>query len=511
MEIDNVLKRQLRTESYDQKLEHRAAKHECLRDRNNVTSCRSPGTPQESEWKSIMRRKRQREFQKRRKISSEAALAAGGKEATQKEKVTLRGNRRKMPLIHRQSLVSSQDLGIIWPDINAFAEASQMSSTSSKSEHDTVRSSCSPDITSSTGSFLDGEILLRRGVKTFEGVPNNKRSKAVSVSDFSCQTECGYVTMKEEDLIQLGEYLKEALWREESLKQKLALLQQETSTLLTYCDKMWRVCFKEDLMKCKIGALESQLQVFSQRFSKDESKRLLILMEEQFRLEEERTVASLQKITEEKTQALDKIISLERATARAQEEANHWRQLHEEQRLMCAQLGASLQQSSDQLLTLQSQMERSALHEALLQEQLQELQDQNAFSLDQDQLCVHQQDKNSSTAPLSSVHGTDQMRYHKGCKKAISEGPALSTTDHNSQPVVKASTQNKKGMRRYILRTGLCLFLLVLFLVAMTFLWFHHPMNREELEKLYLIMEDFAERCQQEMTSQEYPRCFKPF
>lgn len=64
--------------------------------------------------------------------------------------------------------------------------------------------------------------------------------------------------------------------------------------------------------------------------------------------------------------------------------------------------------------------------------------------------------------------------------------------------------------RRYILRTGLCLFLLVLFLVAMTFLWFHHPMNREELEKLYLIMEDFAERCQQEMTSQEYPRCFKP-
>lgn len=50
---------------------------------------------------------------------------------------------------------------------------------------------------------------------------------------------------------------------------------------------------------------------FRQRFSKDEGKRLLILMEEQFRLEEERTVASLQKITEEKTQALDKIISLE--------------------------------------------------------------------------------------------------------------------------------------------------------------------------------------------------------
>lgn len=36
-----------------------------------------------------------------------------------------------------------------------------------------------------------------------------------------------------------------------------------------------------------------------------------MLMEEQFRLEEERTVASLQKITEEKTHALDKIVSLE--------------------------------------------------------------------------------------------------------------------------------------------------------------------------------------------------------
>lgn len=125
MDTDNATKRQSpRTESYDQKLEHRAAKHECLRDRNNVTSCRSPGTPQESEWKSNMRRKRQREFQKRRQINSEASLPAPAKDTAPKEKLTLRGNRRKVPLIHRQSLVTSEDLGITWPDINALAQVS---------------------------------------------------------------------------------------------------------------------------------------------------------------------------------------------------------------------------------------------------------------------------------------------------------------------------------------------------------------------------------------------------
>ncbi|KAG5274583.1 hypothetical protein AALO_G00137900 [Alosa alosa] len=514
METDNVLKRQwLRTESYDQKLEHRAAKHECLRDRNNVTSCRSPGTPQESDWKRNMRSKRQREFQKRRQISSDAALVSGGKETTQKEKVTLRGNRRKVPLIHRQSLVSSQDLGIIWPHISASAETSWMSPTGTEQEHDTGMTSAVLDLTSSTGSFLEGGIPLRSSVWTSEEAQNNKRSRPVDVSDFSCQTECGYVTIKEEDLFQLGEYLKEALWREETLKQKLTLLQQETSTLLAYCDKMWRACFKEDLMKCQIGALESQLEVCFQRFSKDEGKRLLMLMEEQFRLEEERTVASLQRITEEKTQALDRVISLERAVERAQEESNHLRQLHEEQGLVCAQLRVSLQQSSDQTLALQSQMEKSALHEALLQEQLQQLQEQCATFLEQDQHSVHQKDTKTSIAPPSGHHSTTQACHHKGRPNAMVV-PELSTTDHNCQPVVKApqqgTTRHTRGMRRHFLRTGLCLFLLVLFLVAMTLLWFHHPTNKEELEKLYLIMENYAERCIQEVTSLEYPKCFKP-
>ena len=35
------------------------------------------------------------------------------------------------------------------------------------------------------------------------------------------------------------------------------------------------------------------------------------MMEEQFRLEEERTVACLQRITEEKTQAVERVFSLE--------------------------------------------------------------------------------------------------------------------------------------------------------------------------------------------------------
>ncbi|XP_031423174.1 TRAF3-interacting JNK-activating modulator-like isoform X2 [Clupea harengus] len=521
MDTDNATKRQSpRTESYDQKLEHRAAKHECLRDRNNVTSCRSPGTPQESEWKSNMRRKRQREFQKRRQINSEASLPAPAKDTAPKEKLTLRGNRRKVPLIHRQSLVTSEDLGITWPDINALAQAAWTSSVDTGQEHHTGMTSSIPDTASSTATLKEGGSPQRRGVRTCEGVQTNQKSRHLSLSDFSSQTECGYVTIKEEDLIQLGEYLKEALWREEALKQKLALLQRDTSNLLLYCDKMWRACFKEDLMNCKIGALESQLQVCVQRFSKDEGKRLLMMMEEQFRLEEERTVACLQRITEEKTQAVERVFSLERALERVQEESNHWRQLHEEQGSACAQLRVSLHQSSDQIHSLQGQLE-SALHEKVLQENLLQLQDQytslhhHATSLEQDQPCAYNKDQNSSTAPVSiSGHqSTDQAPCHGGRQNTMVV-PELSTTDHNSHPGLRAPQQgtarNKRGMRCHILRAAFCLFVLILFLVAMTFLWFHHPMNKEELEKLYQIMENFAERCIQEVTSLEYPKCFRP-
>ncbi|XP_063072045.1 TRAF3-interacting JNK-activating modulator-like [Engraulis encrasicolus] len=526
MESDSALKRQrLRTESYERKLEHRAAIHECLRDRNNVTTCRSPGTPQESEWKSSMRKKRQREFQKRRQISNEAtSLVANatspaiGKDKGPKEKVTLRGNRRKVPLIHRQSLVTSDDLGITWPDVSALAQASWMSQANMDQEDELgVTVGSIPDTT--TGVADGGDSWRRRG-RSRDRVQNNQRNRHVSVSDFSSQTECGYVTIKEEELIQLGEYLKEALWREDTLKQKLVLLQKETSTLLTYCDTLWRAYFKEDLLKCKIGALESQLQVCSQRFSRDEGKRLLMLMEEQFRLEEERAVASLQRASQDRARALEKVACLERALERAQEESSHWQQLHEEQVPSCNQLRLSLQQTSDQMLSLQSQMEKSALHEVRLQEQLQQLQDQydllcDASSpLEQDQPCAQQRTDHNSAAPVSEQHCTDQVHHHTVKQISTVRAELPTTTDHNSQPGVQTvqsdTARKKRGMRRHILRAGCCLLLLLLFLVAMALLWFHHPMNKEELDQLYLIMEDFAERCLQEMTSPDYPKCFKP-
>lgn len=56
-----------------------------------------------------------------------------------------------------------------------------------------------------------------------------------------CQTEHGYITVNEADLLQLAEYLQEALWREDSLKQKLSLLQHTTSTILLSQDNVWKV------------------------------------------------------------------------------------------------------------------------------------------------------------------------------------------------------------------------------------------------------------------------------
>lgn len=57
---------------YDKKLEERAERHDCLRGRNNVTSCRSPTRERDTKWiKYEIQYKRDLEFQRRRSISPE--------------------------------------------------------------------------------------------------------------------------------------------------------------------------------------------------------------------------------------------------------------------------------------------------------------------------------------------------------------------------------------------------------------------------------------------------------
>lgn len=115
-------RRRPRMESYDQKLEQRVTKHEFLRDRNNVTTCRSPGHKLEADWKSEMQEKRQMEFQRRRHIAQ--AVTPLENESNKETKVIMRTNKQRAPLIKRQSIISAEELGITWPDIHSLGKVS---------------------------------------------------------------------------------------------------------------------------------------------------------------------------------------------------------------------------------------------------------------------------------------------------------------------------------------------------------------------------------------------------
>uniref|UniRef100_A0AAY5L279 Uncharacterized protein n=1 Tax=Esox lucius TaxID=8010 RepID=A0AAY5L279_ESOLU len=346
MEIQKTLRtRRPRRESYDQKLEQRAAKHEVLRDRNNTTTCRSPGHKLEADWKSEMQQKRQMEFQRRRNISQTATPQVDERESNKETKVTMRTNRQRVPLIHRQSLISAEELGITWPNVHSIEKATWITSPTlhgTEEQNKTVNKQC-------------GLVKL---------------SSQLEQRNACCQTEYGYITVKEADLLQLAEYLQEALWREDSLKQKLAALQRTTSTLLLSHDNVWKNCYKEDKMKGKIGALESQLKICVQKLSRDGAKMLLLQSEQQRQELEEVAVATLQRVTDQKTKAQDRAHSLEMALQTTQAESSQWRERYEEERRKCTHLRTSRAKNIDHINLLQSQLESVTGQEATLQKQL---------------------------------------------------------------------------------------------------------------------------------------------
>ncbi|XP_059344115.1 TRAF3-interacting JNK-activating modulator isoform X2 [Ammospiza nelsoni] len=120
-----------------------------------------------------------------------------------------------------------------------------------------------------------------------------------AVTDSSQQTDWGIAVLNKE-MVQLSNYLKEALHRELMLKQKMVILQELLSTLLQASEKSWQGQLNEDKLRCKLRVLENQLQACSQSYSKECVKKILIEMEDQKQTYEQKAKEALQKMLEEK-------------------------------------------------------------------------------------------------------------------------------------------------------------------------------------------------------------------
>ncbi|XP_066559481.1 TRAF3-interacting JNK-activating modulator [Amia ocellicauda] len=425
-------------DNYDQKVDQRVTRHEYLRSRLNVTTCRNDVATRDSEWRSGQQRKRQQEFLKRRQISQ--AVGSGEEEKPQGPTVVLRSHERRPPLLNRRSLVMSQELGITWPDLSSVEEAPWLSPSRWKESRTVKQNVLSGGPSQCISAPLRHQPLREervtqrreRGVQTEEeGFISNRNTQR----DSSAQTESGIQTVKEKEILELSNYLREALQRESALKQKLSVLQHIASTLLLSSDKLWTTRCNEDLMKCKIGSLEAQLQVCVQKYSRDGVKRALLEMEEQKIKYEEKAKVSIQRAILDKQAAEEKLEGLQEALVAAQREAAHWQGQYEEMRQSCTELKRSHELNMDQLHLLQSQLERAAGQEASLRGQVETLRRDGEELLSQ--ISALQEDNHLAREQLDAVR--EKLRIYEEQKQASSHEQIFNTD--TSSGILNSSAQ----------------------------------------------------------------------
>ncbi|XP_035237279.1 TRAF3-interacting JNK-activating modulator isoform X2 [Anguilla anguilla] len=549
--ISATRRRQLLAADYDQKVDQRVAKHECLRNRNNSTYCRSPGRQNEAErQKTELQKKRHLEFLKRRKIDdTETPLVSEGVKSTE-PKVSLRTHLHRPPPLNRRSIVTAQDLGIFWPDVRSVEQTSTWVTpvASQRSEKWTGRQQApNPAPLSSNPTPLTFPLLL-------ETVDLQKRDRGVQTSssrhtqDTSAQTQSGLITLKESDLQKLADYLQEALRREECLKQKLALLQHHASSLLQSSDKLWTSRCDEDLMKSRIGVLESQLQICTQKLSRDGVKKLVLQMEEQRRGYEQKALLALQRATEEKNQAEERAESLQVALQEARKESVLWKGLYEELKESCGLLRSNQEQSTDLLQQQQNQLEMAVGQEADLRDQLGALQHDSAelrahiAFLEQDnqvKLEQLQEMRDSNRGTLGSVaqlrvsdgrpaaellhqHGAQLQEAleklgmkEKECVELRAELEAMEHECHSCQSRLAQCREElrqlnvRRSKRRCSSWLGVAL-LLLLVVVSVALVCVYHPPLSDSLQDLYQVLQQRLEQYLHQMASPELSGCYRP-
>ncbi|XP_029995327.1 TRAF3-interacting JNK-activating modulator [Sphaeramia orbicularis] len=572
--------------NFEEKAEIRAEKHEHLRGRNNVTSCRSPTREFDTKLiKNNLKEKRQQEFLRRRSVSpdlcgSKSAKREKRKKATPRtfsmkhhtsvsKSETLHTNFQSSPTANGHPVMiltpnssmsevpSTSTWAAMWSEQVTLTneEKGQRLTPTSKPDTNLHRMKSKRDNRvnaqkTSVKTTIQTERIHQRLTQKNENILHTKAQREASV-----QTESGFVTIKESDVHQLADYLQEALWREEAVKKKLAALQESTTNLLNSSNKIWTARCSEDLLKNKIKALEAQLQVCLQKFPKDGLKKLVLQMEKQKLVYEEKALVALQKATQEKTEALSRAESLQEALITVQAEALRWQSLYEELKVSSGRLRENQNHKNDKLQQLHDQMELSRVREAELQqevvllkqekkelqynmslleedndvlrEEIQQLRDDGSESLD---LVLESDRTSEQEEPRLTLNRNTQVEEQlrvtleklrlkeKECEELQTELHVMEQECQSSQARLSQCRDELRQLSQRHRRPTLCgswwrlwLLLLLLFaVVGVALLWLWHPPFRDQVEDLYSDMQRRVEDYLMEMASPRHSGCFRP-
>ncbi|XP_044068828.1 TRAF3-interacting JNK-activating modulator [Siniperca chuatsi] len=578
---------------FDQIVEIRAQKREHLRGRNNVTSCRSPTREFDTKLiKNELKEKRHLEFLRRRSVSPEPYDLKSTNHSSKRNPLpktfsiqhhssfskseTLHTNIQNTPTTNGQPMMISTPNSSITdgPSTSKWASLWSEQVTLLRQEKGHARKQAytsTPSIKESNqhrtksadkreNSINGQKTSIKTSIQTetihqkFSVQTENTVKKKI-LRETSVQTESGLVTVKESDLQRLTNYLQEALWREEAVKKKMAALQESTSNLMNSSNKIWTARCSEDLLRNKIKALEAQLQVCLQKFPRDGVKKLVLQMEKQKLVYEEKALVALQKATQDKTEALSKAETLQEALITAKAEALRWQSVYEELKLSSGQLRENQHLTNEQLQQLHSQVELSRAREAELREEVVSLRQEkkelqyNICLLEEDNQMLREEIQNlrdvSNESQDFMMQGCltseeaeprltlrrdsqveEQLRHtqeklqlkERECEELQTELHAVEQECQSSQARLSQCRDELRQLSHRGRRPMLCgswwkvcvFFLLLLAVAGVAMLWLWHPPFREQVEDLYSDMETRIEEYLMEMASPQHSGCFRP-
>ncbi|KFV09724.1 TRAF3-interacting JNK-activating modulator, partial [Tauraco erythrolophus] len=337
------------SESYEEKCERRHEARENLRRRSNVTTCRQRGRAAELPPQSP----RHREFLRRRNLAGDGGRTLPGQEP----------EARAAP--DPSSQVDPGPPVLLQPQPLPLHLRRTLTRAALSFQHPR---SC-PTVPPAHSLFsLSVPLGTSAGPIPRRGAPVNTQgtqtltNPRAGVKDSSQQTDCGIAVLNKE-MVQLSNYLKEALHRELLLKQKMVILQELFSTLLQASEKSWQGQLNEDKLKCKLRALENQLQACTQSYSKECVKKILIEMEDQKQTYEQKAKESLQKMLEDKLQTEQQLQNSQRSLAATREDLAFWKEHY-----------TTLKAETTKMTTAHTELENN-FH--VLQSELQEAEAQN--------------------------------------------------------------------------------------------------------------------------------------
>lgn len=203
-------------------------------------------------------------------------------------------------------------------------------------------------------------------------LPDGKEAKA-SPSTVNSQESVGL-----EELYALNSYLQEALQRENQLEKKIHTLQRLLEDLRKSCDLGWKALIDEDRLLSRVEILECQLQTYAKNATED------ILRDELRKLQEDKinyqgtAKQGLQKVLEEKLEAVQKLQDLEDSKTSVELQCNGLKQLLAKSQQDLKELAQKYSQQSVKLNSTEEQHQESmqALEEekkqlqSLLEEQI---------------------------------------------------------------------------------------------------------------------------------------------